>query len=140
MKASLDMRYLGQAFELSVDVDFGRDDMAVIEAAFRGVYAARYGEAMEGPTEIVSYRLAAWGLTDKPVLPDPESTAAVETVRDVVFDGASYPTVVLHRAAMPVGRDFEGPVIMEEDGASTVVPPGWRVQRDALGILVLARS
>src|SRR5262249_58738362 len=67
--ASLYMRYLGQAFELSVPIPFDVADMLEIDAAFRAVYSSRYGHAVDGPTEIVNYRLAAWGITAQPGRP-----------------------------------------------------------------------
>ena len=41
--ASLDMRYVGQSFELSVPVDTDMDDMTKIVKAFEAVYRGRYG-------------------------------------------------------------------------------------------------
>ncbi|MDR3535160.1 MAG: hydantoinase/oxoprolinase family protein [Acetobacteraceae bacterium] len=145
LEVSLDMRYLGQAFELSVALPFDIADIATVERAFRAVYAARYGEAMDDPSEIVSYRLAAWGLTENPALPRPtepsrSAAAARWAMREAVFGGTAISTTLLHRDAMPVGAVFDGPAIVEEPGASTVVPPAWRVQLDGQGMLVLHRS
>ena len=143
LEASLDMRYLGQAFELPVPVVLDVADMATIEAAFRDVYAARYGGAVDGPTEIVSYRLAAWGLTDKPrlppLVPSGRSAAAQRETRAVVFDGTAQATPVLARDSLPIGETRDGPAIIEEPGASTVVPPGWTVRLEPHGTLVLRR-
>ncbi len=66
--------------------------------------------------------------------------AARRAERSVVFAGVAMPTVVLDREAMPPGEIFAGPAIIEEDGASTVVPPGWRVHLEPHGLLVLHRS
>ena len=74
--ASLDMRYAGQSFELSVPVAIDVGSIAHIERAFGDVYAARYGAATGATIEIVSYRLAAWGLSDKPELPAIDRPAA----------------------------------------------------------------
>ena len=63
------MRYAGQSFELSVPVAIEVGSIADIERAFGEVYAARYGATTAATIEIVSYRLAAWGLSDKPQLP-----------------------------------------------------------------------
>jgi N-methylhydantoinase A len=145
LQASLDMRYLGQAFELSAPIPLDVADIALVERAFHQVYAARYGAAEVGPCEIVSFRLAAWGLTDKPALPNPahqprSAAAARRGYRPVVFGGAPVAATLLDRAAMPVDMDFDGPAIVEEDGSSTVVPPGWRVRLAAHGMLTLHRS
>ena len=144
LQASLDMRYLGQAFELSVPIVLDVADTAAVERAFQAVYAARYGAAEDAASEIVSFRLAAWGLTDKPRLPQPAGQSRSAEVaqcgrRPVVFGGVTTEAALLDRAAMPVGLDFAGPAIVEEDGSSTVVPPGWQVRLDPHGMLVLQR-
>jgi N-methylhydantoinase A len=145
LQASLDMRYVGQAFELSVPVALEITDAAAIDRAFGDVYTQRYGGVADGPTEIVNFRVTAWGLTDKPVLakPDPSGrslAAARSGTRDVVFGGIAYKTPVLARHALPIGEAATGPAIIEEAGSSTIVPPGWRVTLDPNGILVLRRQ
>jgi N-methylhydantoinase A len=145
IELTLDIRYLGQAFELSVPVFGEVSDMSTIENAFRTVYAARYGEAVESPTEIVSYRIAAWGLTDKPQLPELDSSgrslqAAQRTRQPVVFNGVAMETRILARNLLPLGEAFDGPVIIEELGSSTVVPPGWTVRLERHGSLILQQG
>ncbi|BBK33150.1 N-methylhydantoinase A [Stella humosa] len=143
--ASLDMRYAGQSFELSVPCATDVTDMAGIVTAFEAVYAARYGGTTTAPIEIVSYRIAAWGLSDKPTLPPIEDAgrtlaAADLGTRPVVFDGVEQPTPILDRDRLPVAHPIAGPAIVEEDGSSTVVPPGWSVELDRIGCLVLRRG
>ena len=62
LEASLDMRYLGQAFELSVPVPLEVAEMSEIEAAFRKVYADRIrsgGRRAVGDRELPPHRLGA---------------------------------------------------------------------------------
>lgn len=143
--ASLDMRYSGQSFELSVPVSLDVTDMADIEAEFAKVYAARYGAPTAAPVEIVSYRVAAWGLTAKPNLPKPQvpRDAGVEkaTLRidPVYFGGKSYETPVFLRDLLPLDTAINGPVLIEEQGSTTVVSPDWTVERNQANCLVLRR-
>ena len=109
--ASLDMRYAGQSFELSVPVAIEVDSLAQIERAFSEVYAARYGEATGAMIEIVSYRLAAWGLSDKPELPAIDragraldADAAASGTRAVVFGGSELQVTVFDRDRLPPGQ------------------------------------
>jgi N-methylhydantoinase A len=145
-EATLDMRFAGQAFELAVPVPVGAADMAQIEAAFRGVYAARYGAAPEdGAAEIVNYRIAAFGTTAKPELPVVDAAgrgrdAARLGVRVVGFGGAGIETPVLARDRLPPGEALPGPAIVEEDGACTVVPPGWTLRLLPQDVLLLERG
>ena len=145
LQASLDMRYVGQAFELSVPVALDVADIATIERAFGDVYAQRYGGAADGQTEIVNFRVTAWGLTDKPVLPRPGGAGrgmadARLGSRQVVFNGVAHETPLLARQALPVAEIISGPAIVEEAGSSTIVPPGWNVMLDPHGILLLRRQ
>jgi len=143
--ASLDMRYLGQSFELSVPVALDAASTKDIERAFSEVYAARYGGTNDAAIEIVSYRLAAWGLSDKPTLPPidragrSESTAKTAS-REVIFDGKVQQTSIFDRDKLPPGYVVQGPALIEEGGSTTVVPPDWSIALDDLGCLVFKRS
>jgi N-methylhydantoinase A len=142
---SLDMRYAGQSFELSVPVAAGARSMTEIERCFAEIYAARYGAATGRPMEIVSYRLAAWGLSDKPQLPrlDPGRRSLERAQRGSrrVYLGASQRQVtVWDRDRLPARELLEGPVLIEEAGSTSMVPAGWSVELDLLGCLVLRRS
>ena len=142
--ATLDMRYSGQSFELSVPVDTDLADMAKIVKSFEAVYELRYGGTTTAPVEIVSYRIAAWGLSDKPALPPVDAAgrtmaAAILSKRQVVFDGATHSASIIDRERMPPGGAVAGPAIIEEAGSSTVVPPGWSIALDWIGCLVLRR-
>jgi N-methylhydantoinase A len=143
--ASLDMRYLGQSFELSVPVALDAASITEIERAFGEVYAARYGETNNAVIEIVSYRLAAWGLSEKPTLPTIDrggrsASAAKTGTRDTVFDGKALLTPIFDRDKLPPGYSVQGPALVEETGSTTVIPPGWSVALDDIGCLVFKRS
>jgi N-methylhydantoinase A len=142
-EATLDMRFTGQAFELAVPIPLAPATMAEVEEAFRAVYAARYGAAPKGQPEIVSYRLAAFGATAKPVLPTVDATGrgtAQQGTRPVVFGGATIDTPVLARDLLLPDTPMQGPAIVEEDGSCTVVPPGWMLRLLPQDVLVLERA
>jgi N-methylhydantoinase A len=143
--ASLDMRYLGQSFELSVPVSLDVASMKDIERAFSDVYAARYGAPNDAIVEIVSYRLAAWGLSEKPTLPPIEragrsAEAAKFGSREAIFNGKAQQVAMFDRDKLPPGHKIQGPALIEEGGSTTVVPSGWSVALDDLGCLVFNRS
>ena len=143
--ASLDMRYAGQSFELSVPVALDIDSIERIERAFSDVYGARYGAVTGRTMEIVSYRLAAWGITEKPKLPAIASagrslSAAARGSRPVIFDGKEHAVRVFDRDRLPSAHPLNGPALIEEASSTTVVSPGWIAELDSLGCLVLSRS
>ncbi|MFT5507362.1 MAG: N-methylhydantoinase A [Hyphomicrobiaceae bacterium] len=145
LEASLDMRYIGQAFELSVPISLYETSIDTIDEDFRKIYAARYGSAPESGSEIVSYRLAAWGVTDKPVLapPDPDGRSREPNSaasRTVVFGGIEHEAAVHKRAALAIDYPVDGPAIIEEPSTATVVPPGWTIRLASHDCLVLERA
>ena len=143
-EARLDIRYIGQAFELSVPVPLDFSSTDEIDATFRKIYADRYGEAPDDGSEIVNYRLTAWGITDKPVLPRLTSSgrangAGQAVERQVVFDGEPVSTNVYYRSAMPLEETIAGPALIEEAASVTVVPPAWSGRLTAGDCIVLER-
>ncbi len=143
-EASLDMRYVGQAFELSVPFDAGLASMNDVDRAFYTAHEARYAHATADPVEIVSFRLSAYGVGAKPSLPRASAAASVKAARiearSVLFDAVPVATAVYTRDLLPSGAALAGPALIEEVGTTTVVPPGFRATVDPHANLVLERS
>jgi N-methylhydantoinase A len=155
---SADLRYVGQGFELLVPVDGGEpapETLERLEAAFNAEHERIYGHRSDGvPVQFVNLRLTALGLREarEPRVAwqpaggfagsppgDARSPAAGE---QMVARRASFgevgvlETPVLRRAALRDGpRD--GPLIVEEYDATTVVPPGCLAWLDQGGNIVL---
>jgi N-methylhydantoinase A len=55
----------------------------------------------------------------------------------VAFDGRFVSTPIYLRDLLPVDAAIDGPALIEEDGTTTVVPPGFRASADAHGNLIL---
>ncbi len=149
----LDLRYVGQGYELRVPLDGlgegGLDDAAMAEARsrFDARHARIHGHAAsEKDVEIVSYRLRVAVAVPKyrpvaePVGEDALPEAAIAGRRDVHFDARGpTETVLLERSALAPGMRFPGPAIVEQFDATTVVPAGWAVTVDGYRNLVLER-
>jgi N-methylhydantoinase A len=145
ISATLDMRYSGQSFEISVPVTDAYTNTEAIIKSFTEIYASRFGASSQAVVEIVSYRIAAWGMTDKPELPrlgeEGRSLEAAKVgTRDVVIDGRTVRLDLLDRGSLPLNRSIAGPVLIEESGTSTVVPHGWSATLDPFGCLILGRE
>jgi len=143
MRRSLDLRYRSQAFELNVEP--GDAPLAAVEAAFHERHLAMYGHADPTATiELVNARLSAYGVVAKPAAARhrgaaaPLEAALIER-RPVRFDGTAHDCPVWERERLPGDAELRGPAIVEEFGATTVVPPGWGGTVDAHGNLRLAR-
>ena len=146
LRRSLDLRYRGQAFELNIALDEAVPALAAVETAFHRQHRAAYGHSTPGAViELVNARLAAYGLVSRPASPPYRSDAtslhaALVEQRAVWFGGARHDAPVWERARLPAGAALRGPAIVEEFGATTVVPPGWRGGVDTHGHLVFTRE
>jgi N-methylhydantoinase A len=140
-EARLDMRFVGQAFELPVAIPDGAAMMADIDRAFLAAYEARYSYAVPAPAEIVTFRLAAYGLVTKPGMPKAPLARLDAKIgeRPVAFEGRFRPTPVYERALLEAGADLAGPAVIEETGSTTIVPPGFTATVESRGMLVLER-
>ena len=137
VKRSVDLRYAGQGYE--INVPFGPNMFQEFHAAHR----ARYGHADEGRNiEIVNVRVRIVAASEEIRIPraeigDPRSDRAIVKRKSVVFDGKHLETLVLQRDLLRAGNRFEGPAIVHEYSATTVVPPGCRVEVDGYSNLII---
>ena len=136
----VDMRYIGQAYELSVPAN---GDFVV---AFHRAHERRYGYSdAKRPVEIVNVRARAVGSTPKPALPKlsaggADARASWMGERDVFFSGRPTKARIYDRARLRAGNRLCGPAIVAEYSATTVILPGWRGRVDAYGNLVMERA
>jgi N-methylhydantoinase A len=138
------MRYVGQEYFVNQEIEHDgpttAEKVAAIVDRFHDQYRVRYGHATPGaPVEIVTLRVAALGLLPGQIAgfePAAESSDQHET-RPVIFNGETHDAAILRRGLLPVGAAFTGPAVIEEETATTVLPPGWQGRVDDLGNLVL---
>ena len=141
-----DLRYVGQAFELTVPVPRGRLSAAAVEAltdAFEAEHEATYGHRYPGEKAVQAVGLRVTGAVE------PEGRRTIdarktrlaggpfdgaESVRPAYF-GPEYGTIetpVLSRWALGAAAR-EGPLVIEEYEGTVVVPPAARASLDAWG-------
>jgi N-methylhydantoinase A len=141
VERSLDLRYRGQSFDLSVPVDGERPDLEAVCDRFHAAHERRYGSASpDEPLELVTVRVRVRGVVDPPTLDPPGrdgtlADAARET-RSVWF-GREHETTVYERAALPTGAEFDGPAVVEGNESTLVVHPGDAVTVDTDANLVV---
>lgn len=141
---SADMRYTGQEYTINVPVADKIDIPQVIEN-FHDAHRRRYGHSSPGaPVEFVNVRVAAIGAVTKFSSPTAIDTTDHDTVilgeRDAIFDGVAHKTPVVARDRLGTDYTIDGPVIIEEQSATTIVPPGWQVNVDEHGNILLHRE
>ena len=144
LRRSLDLRYHGQAFELNLEIDGDGPD--AVGATFHERHRAMYGHADPSATiELVNARLVAYGVVDKPAAERHRSDsrsldAALVERRRVWFGGTAHDCPVWERERLPERAALAGPAIVEEFGATTILPPGWGGAVDAHGNLRFERE
>ena len=138
-----DVRYAGQAFELTVPVpQSGPPNVAAIEAAFHAEHLRTYGHKAEGePVELVAIRVVA--RIPAEILPDRLSGRAsgrdkTRIARSAYFGEkiGALETPVVSRAVLRAGP-VAGPLIVEEYDSTVLVPPGATARADEHGNIVV---
>jgi N-methylhydantoinase A len=147
---SLDLRYVGQYHEVTVDVsaeDVMNFNESAIKNALHAAHDRLYGYSLkdEGTAvELVNMRLTAIGVTEKPVFREeephgPDASAAIKGTRSVYLpseEGFSavdvYDGDLLHR-----GNRLTGPAVIEQVNTTTFVPAGRRLECDRYGNFLL---
>lgn len=141
-----DVRYVGQAFELTIPVSESKGWLNALGGDFHARYEARYGHCHPGdPLEIVNLRVRVSGVVDKLGWVKTENTGgsledALVERRCVVFEEEAPDCPVYRRDSLPTDAEIGGPAVIEEYGSNTLVPPGWTARQDACGHLRLSAS
>ena len=136
LRAEYDLRYAGQAFELTIPGDTAPDPDE-LRRAFDSAHEERYGYSdPEASLELVTLRVAAAlpaaALPDEPPGDRPERGS-----RRATFEGEQLQAEVLRG---PPASALEGPAIVELDEATLVVPPGWRCGTAGDGTIEMERA
>ena len=133
-----------QGTDTALMVAYG--DVAAMRAGFEALYRRRYSFLMPGRDLIVeAISVEAVGVSDAP----PEARA-VRAPRDGalvpervvrMYSGGAWQDATLYvRDALRVGDRIDGPAIIAEANATTVVEAGWRAEVTPLDHIVMRRS
>ena len=139
---AIDFRYYGQEYVLTIPLPDGPIDMDAVRANFDAAYERQYGHnSPENRVEMANIRLAALGYLPRPENAPPAPGEARETrTRDVFFDGNARETRIVDRQGLKVGDVLDGPAIIEESTATTLLPPGWQARMIDGGHLTLSKG
>ena len=144
------LRYVGQEHTIPIPVSGATmltGDLVPLRKMFHAEHAKRYSQsAPDESMEIVSLRLVVTAprqdsLAERWLVEPWQPEAPMEEAnRDVVFDDAERPvqTRVLWRPSLPAGMTIEGPAIIEEPNATTLIHPGDTVTVSGAGHLIIA--
>jgi N-methylhydantoinase A/oxoprolinase/acetone carboxylase beta subunit len=145
-----DCRYLGQGYELRVDVGAGAIDgdwAAKLRADFNDIHEREYSRRFEeADIEIPNVRVRGVGV--QPPLETPEVEHGPETPdAGLRYEGEAWfrvdgkldkvPTRYYDRASLRAGNRLLGPAIVNQYDSTTVVPPGISARVDRFGNIVI---
>ncbi|MCI0354453.1 MAG: hydantoinase/oxoprolinase family protein [Acidobacteria bacterium] len=130
---SVDVRYRGQGYELSVPFTPG------LLRRFHQEHLRRYGYSHPGrEVELVTVRLRATIPTRTARLrADAERKQAAGTA-PVYFAGRLRPTRIYDRSWLVPGKSYAGPAVITEYSATSVIPPRMRFTVDRAGNIVIS--
>lgn len=144
----MDMRYVGQSYELTIPVpakEIDVKDMEEIAALFHKEHERAYGHcAPEESVEVANLKLSATGFIPKPKLKElkrgginPE--AALLSRRKVYFSetGGFVECSIYDRYSLIWGNVIKSLAIVGDKDATTVIHPGYQAEVDKYGNLIL---
>ena len=148
-EVALGLGYIGQSYHVPVSV--GAETIATLTAGellarFAAEYRGKYGYFYDDvPVELVTVHVAGVAGTESRALPELEmsggdASAAVRARRDAYSarTGTQISFAVYRRDSLKPGMTFEGPCLIEEESATTVVDVDARVTIDRFGSLDIA--
>ena len=133
------MRYHGQGGEVAVG---WVDDAAGIEAAFAAAHESLYGFKLDSPIELVTLRIEATGRMPAPQRPALRAGIGSKPQgrHTVHFASGTTEVPLFDRATFGAGDRLEGPAIITQLDATTLVAPGWSGEVQPSGAILLTRS
>jgi N-methylhydantoinase A len=143
---ALDLRYIGQEYTLTIPLTGAAEPEEdgfeeALSRRFHDAHQTRFGHANLGaPVEVVAVRTTALGDLGRAEPTHLEETADAgyaSVTRQVTFGRAARETIVVRRDDLRRGAVVDGPAVISEHTATTVVPPGAQATVDEFGTLVV---
>ena len=141
---SMDMRYVGQNWELTVNLDVlptSEEELENARKEFVRLHQQMYGHSSDtDAVEVVSFRVHAYASSPQLKVKSiaaggQDSSAACSGSREVRFayGGDAPKCLVYDRDRLKAGNRMNGPAVVEQLDATTVIPPGYAGRVDDYG-------
>jgi len=150
MERSLDMRYLGQSYELNVPIPEGEitgEALRDIEKRFHALHEARYGYCAPGEIiQNVNIRVTAIGIMPPLKLEaekegEASPDGALKGLREVYLprSGGYVSCAIYDRYRLKPGNVVTGPTVIEQIDSTTLIQPGQEAKIDGYRQIVLRK-
>jgi N-methylhydantoinase A len=150
IKRSMDMRYVGQVHECTVDIgtfEINEKSIGKVKDAFHKRHEELYTYSeRHNAVEVVNIESTVFGRIAKPRLPKlargGTSRAALKGYRKAIFEvsGKATKTPIYDGGKLGAGAKIAGPAIIEEVTTTIVIEPGWKAVLDGTGSYVISKG
>lgn len=150
IRRSMDMRYVGQVHECTVDIgtfEINEKSIEKVKDAFHKRHEELYTYSeRHNAVEVVNIESTVFGRIEKPKLPKYSKVSGVKSAlkgyRKAIFDvsGKSTRTPIYDGELIGAGAKIVGPAIIEEVTTTIVIEPKWTAVLDATGSYVITRK
>ena len=147
---SMEMRYLGQIHECTVNIetfDIDNETIEKVKDAFHKRHEELYTYSeLQSPVELVNIESTLYGRIDRPDPSEIESDTllkeAIKSSRNLIFSnsGESIKTPVYDGNFLSDGHQINGPAVVEEDTTTLVIEPGWLLKLHKSGTYIINRK
>lgn len=144
ISVSAEMRYAGQSFEIDTPLQgswLTDGDLDSLSDAFHTEHRRLYGHAdPKGSLQVVALKLVITSHTPKPKLLEiarGSGEARVAQTLSVWMDGCQRTVPLYQRTDLLAGHRVTGPAVVAQDDCTTTVLPGYRIDVDVYGNLVI---
>jgi len=147
---SLEMRYLGQIHECTVNIENFEIDNETIEKvkeAFHKRHEELYTYSeLQSPVELVNIESTLYGRIDRPIPTEIENDTllkdALKSYRNLIYSssGELIKTPVYDGNLLSAGHQINGPAVVEEDTTTLVIEPGWLLDLHKSGTYIINRK
>ena len=147
---SLEMRYVGQIHECTVNIDFfeiTEETLKNIKEAFHNRHEELYTYSeKDSPVELVNIESTIYGRIDRPNYSELENKGqindALKISRNLIFSekGNALKTPVYDGNKLSPGNLIDGPAVVEEDTTTLVIESGWFLELHKSGTYIIKRK
>jgi N-methylhydantoinase A len=142
---SIDLRYHGQGFEVTIDVDpamLTEDLLGQTRAKFEAEHERLFTFALDQECELVHLRAIAQGARPKVEalqieVGSEDASSAVVATKEIYVEGERAAAKIYARSRLRANNLIPGPAIVSEMDSTTLVLPGHEARVDAYGNLII---
>lgn len=149
IKRSMEMRYIGQIHDCTVDIETFEINAQTVERVIDAFHDRHeqlftYCER-HNPVELVNIESTLYGRVVRPAPAElsegPDIENAVKGQRNLIFsgDGTGTPVKVYDGDKINAGNRVVGPVVIEEETTTIVIQPGWQIELHSSASYVVTR-